>query len=203
MRFLKDPAFFLLIIFNLYLIWYYGQNPAGFVTLVWLYWVQSVLIGLINAVELSMVRSVKPGSFKMNDQEVTGKSGERGCVSLFFLMHFGIFHVVYAIFILVQVRGKFDGKFFLLAIGLLFIEMTMGVIRRAVWRAENVNIGKMFFMPYLRIIPMHLMILGPAFLGWSNITVFLWLKTITDALMHIFTASNRKPGNSTVINTSQ
>lgn len=53
-------------------------------------------------------------------------------------------------------------------------------------RTVAVNIGSMFFLPYLRIIPMHLMILLPAFLGFRPSLVFLLLKMGADILSFIF-----------------
>ncbi|MFI5195847.1 MAG: hypothetical protein ACHQD8_02040, partial [Chitinophagales bacterium] len=47
-----------------------------------------------------------------------------------------------------------------------------------------------FMTPYIRILPMHLTILIPAFFHVSNLGVFLILKSIADVLMYIVT----KPG---------
>lgn len=46
------------------------------------------------------------------------------------------------------------------------------------------NIGALFFLPYLRIIPMHMMILLPAFFGWKPSLLFLGLKTGADLLSY-------------------
>jgi hypothetical protein len=45
----------------------------------------------------------------------------------------------------------------------------------------------MFFTPYLRIVPMHLTILLPKFLGWTPGLTFLILKTIFDVVGHLVT----------------
>jgi len=37
-------------------------------------------------------------------------------------------------------------------------------------------------LPYVRIVPMHLMILAPAFFGMSPSAVFLILKTLADII---------------------
>ena len=57
---------------------------------------------------------------------------------------------------------------------------------------HEVDISKMFFLPYLRIVPMHLMILGPAFLGWEPSTIFLVLKTVADLIMYLITVPHEK-----------
>jgi hypothetical protein len=43
----------------------------------------------------------------------------------------------------------------------------------------------MFFLPYLRIIPMHFMILIPAFLNLKPALIFLVLKGIFDVVGHV------------------
>jgi hypothetical protein len=52
-----------------------------------------------------------------------------------------------------------------------------------------VNQGFAFFLPYLRIIPMHIMIVGAAFLNLSDVTIFLVLKTLADVGMYLLTNS--------------
>ena len=51
-------------------------------------------------------------------------------------------------------------------------------------RTEDVNIGAMFFLPYARVVPMHLMILMPQFLHISGNAIFLVLKTLADVIMY-------------------
>jgi hypothetical protein len=187
-RIASDWSLWFLILFNLYLIWYYQQNPSSFKTLVWLYWMQSVVLGLYNALDIFVVKNPDPASMEIDGKPADGSPRSRGCMGLFFLVHYGGFHLAYAIFLLIQVHGHFESNVFLLGMGLIFIDQTFSFFRRRAWQKQQtfINIGKIFFWPYLRIIPMHLMILGPAFLGWNHISIFLWLKAFTDVLMHIF-----------------
>ena len=53
------------------------------------------------------------------------------------------------------------------------------------FKDQTPNIGTMMFYPYLRIVPMHLVILTANILGSSVIFLFMILKTIADAGMHI------------------
>jgi hypothetical protein len=57
--------------------------------------------------------------------------------------------------------------------------------RAGVTRVDMSGYG--FFMPYLRIVPMHLALLGIKFFDWSDATVFLVLKMVADVLGHILT----------------
>ncbi len=111
-----------------------------------------------------------------------------GCAAWFFLFHFGFFHFVYAIFLLVGNSSGVNGKLLLITAGIFLAESTIQFIRKRISvQTEKVNVGKMFFTPYLRILPMHLMILAPAFLGISASIVFLLLKTLADVGMYLLT----------------
>lgn len=171
---------------NGYLIYYYQQQPGEFNTIIWIYWLQSVLIGLFNFFELLSVNNPDSTSLSLNSQPVT--KGSMGCAAWFFLLHYGFFHFVYAIFLLVDKSSGVNGKLMLITAGIFVTESTMQLIRkRNSLQTEKANVGKMFFTPYLRIVPMHLMILVPSFLGITASVLFLVLKTIADAGMYLLT----------------
>jgi hypothetical protein len=52
-------------------------------------------------------------------------------------------------------------------------------------KVAKIDLGVLFFLPYLRIVPMHLMILIPTFFGITPSILFLVLKTIADALFYV------------------
>jgi hypothetical protein len=191
---LKDPSFWLLIAINTWCIYYYERHPEGFSTIVWLYWIQSVLIGIFNFLDLLTIKNPDPKSMTINDRPMDGSGKSRGCVAFFFLFHYQFFHFVYIIFLATMLKGPIDFIFLLMGTVAFALGTLVQFIRHK--RAEAgiiVNVGKIFFMPYLRIVPMHLMILGPAFLGWHTSTVFLLLKLMADALMYILTSPYSKP----------
>jgi hypothetical protein len=186
-RITKDPGFWFLVLMNSYLIYYYLDHPGEFNTIVWIYWMQSILIGFFNFIDLMTVKNPDETSMKMNDQPVT--KSNMGCAAWFFLFHFGFFHFVYAIFLLAGNLKGANGKIILLTAGIFFAESTLQLLRRKrVANTIKVNVGKMFMTPYLRIIPMHLMILAPAFLGITGGSIlFLVLKTVADIGMYLLT----------------
>ncbi len=190
-RILKDPRAWFLLLINSYLIYYYLQNPAEFNTIVWIYWLQSILIGFFTFIELLKAENPDETSMKMNNQPVTKKN--MGCAAFFFLFHFGFFHLVYAIFLLTGFTAGANAKIVLITGGIFLVESTLDLIRRrsAKQEGEKENIGKMFFVPYLRIIPMHLMILLPGILGFGTSAIFLILKTLADIGMYIATSGVR------------
>jgi len=186
-RTLKDPRAWFLLLINGYLIYYYLQNPTEFNTIVWIYWLQSILIGFFTFIELLKVENPDETSMKMNDQPVTKKN--IGCAAFFFLFHFGFFHLVYAIFLLTGFSAGANAKIVLITGGIFLVESTLDLIRRRTSKkeGEKENIGKMFFVPYMRIIPMHLMILVPPLLGFGTSVIFLILKMLADIGMYIAT----------------
>jgi hypothetical protein len=189
-RIAYDPSFWLLIAFNGYCIIYYSQNADSFFDIVWLYWGQSVLIGLFNFIDLLTIRQPAAGSFSMNDKQIE-KWGNTGCSAFFFLLHYQFFHLVYFLFLFGDSEGKWDMKFILIGLAAVSAELLVNFIRNKIrQRTEAVNVGKMFFLPYLRIVPMHLMILLPTFLGIEASVVFLLLKTIADLAMYLITSKS-------------
>lgn len=180
-RLLSNPSVLFLIAGNLYCIWYYQKYPEDFATIVWIYWFQSIIIGFFNFLELLTARSGEGGV------EIVNKNGTKlakGCAAWFFLFHFGLFHFVYFLFLLVDFNSASVKKLVLLfGIATFFLESLIGFIRhKIVERTEKVNIGLLFFLPYLRILPMHLMILIPKFLGITPSLLFLVLKMGADIL---------------------
>ena len=178
----SSPSFLFLLAGNLYCIWYYENHPDAFPTIVWIYWFQSVIIGLFNFVDLLTIKNFDADNFTMNDKPVT--SVNKGCAAWFFLVHYGGFHLGYGIFLLVQIGvTSVNGMVLLLGIAAFFLESILNFIRqKQIERTSTLKLGTLFFLPYLRIIPMHLMILVPAFLGWKPSLIFLVLKMGADVL---------------------
>lgn len=188
-RIIFDPAFLFLLAINVYCIWYYQTHPNEFYTIVFLYWGQSVLIGLFTFIDLLTVNNTITGSLEINDKPLDNSSKANGCAAFFFLVHYGIFHIVYGIFILVYSKLKIDFHFVLIGLAAFSLNLIIQFIKHKQWEKLNaVNLGAIFFLPYLRIIPMHLMILLPALFHWQASVIFLVLKTVADILMYIITS---------------
>jgi hypothetical protein len=164
-------------------------HGTGFKTLVWIYWCQSVIIGLFNFLNLITVRSIIPGSIKINDEPVVQAAQARGCLAPFFAVHYGIFHFVYFIFLftITDENDKLDLHFFQVSVAAFFVDQLWNFIRLKQWeKTHKTNAGALFFLPYVRIVPMHLTILLPGFLkGLSHLAVFLALKTVADAVTYV------------------
>ena len=153
-----------------------------------------MLIGLFNFVDILSVKNVIPGSMELNDSPVKNTSKTKGCAASFFAVHDGAFHLAYGIFILISSKLEIDFRFVLIGLAAFTLNLIIQFARNKQWQqTHSVNLGAMFFLPYLRIIPMHLMILGPVFLHWQASTIFLVLKTVADVIMYLVTSPMHKP----------
>jgi hypothetical protein len=181
-KYFSNPAIYFLLAGNIYCIWYYQNHPNAFATIVWIYWFQSITIGFFTFLDLLTIKNADPSNFTLNDKQAI--SSNKGCAAWFFLVHFGAFHFVYGIFLLVDFGVRPVNKLvFLLGIASFFLESILNFIRqKQIERTQSIQLGQIFFLPYLRIIPMHLMILLPAFLGWKPSILFLVLKMGADIL---------------------
>jgi hypothetical protein len=111
-------------------------------------------------------------------------STEKGSsLAFFFLVHYGGFHLGYLIFMFVKLVDPKLIDLHLLGITalILFFSMFVNFVRDKMryGRTEG-NPMTVMFLPYIRIIPMHLAIIIPSFVHISSFTLFLFLKTICD-----------------------
>jgi hypothetical protein len=186
----RDPSFWTLIALNLFFIYEVKDDPKQYTTVIWLYWLQSVLIGLFNFIDMLTLKTknIDVSNMTFNDKPAT-PAGAKGCLPIFFLFHYGIFHFVYLIFLFVDFKIT-DTNFSYLGMAALvvFLQQVIQFVQNKVKFANRSrNIASMFFTPYLRIVPMHLTILLPKFLGWTPGLTFLILKTVFDVIGYLVT----------------
>ncbi len=210
---LTDPGFLVLIGINAYLVYHYYHHPEIFTTLIWLYWSQSVLMGVFTFFDMLTVQKVRTdpanpaGALFKQDQAATKETTSNRPSAFFFLFHYGFFHVVYLVFISTMKRtGPFQWEFFKYFILAFLIGQIFTFIQHKVaQRQAKTDMGAMFFIPYLRIIPMHLTIILPSFLGIGNMGIFLILKSAADIVMYIATkpAQKGKEGDTAMLVSQQ
>ena len=158
-----------------------------------IYWIQSVVIGLSNVVRILKLRHFATAGLMVNGKPVTEGPGTKYQVAGFFALHYGFFHFVYFMFIVGDPRHHADlGS--PLAYALIALSF---VVNHAFSLRHNIesdasgrpNIGTLMFMPYLRILPMHLTIIfGLGFAAGARTFGFLLfggLKTVADCVMHL------------------
>lgn len=138
----------------------------------------------------------------VNDRAVEPTRKTKFQTAWFFAFHYGFFHLVYAIFlILVFIAPKSSGPISLSLIlgsaAIFFANHLFSFFYNRNRDTGEENIGQIMFLPYARILPMHLMIIFGIFLkGAVGLIIFIFMKTTADLIMHIFEHKKLKaPGN--------
>lgn len=195
---LSDPEFWLILAFNSLFVYLYQIHEMDAGEIIWIYFAQSLFIGLQYVIRMLAIarRSDEKGRWTM---------------PLFFLLHYGGFHFVYLIFLTIITASSkeigFNLSSLLPAMGLLAINLLFSVRSDVISdKQSGAKPGNFFFVPYLRIIPMHLfIILGfnremDNHLPWLHaqdpFLVFMVLKIISDLILHILinqTWKERRP----------
>jgi len=164
--------------------------------LMWVYWFQSIVIGFFNFLRIRHLSEFSTEGLAINGHPVEPTPETKNRIARFFLLHYGMFHLVYFIFLLVfSLTGMFstadedvlntaDLKY-ILPLALLFLgNHLFSYFYNRPRDIGRQNIGMLMFYPYARIIPMHLTIILGFFLG-NRLLFFLLLKTLADAIMHV------------------
>ena len=157
--------------------------------LMWIYWGQSIIIGVANFGRILSLEKFSTENFKINNQPVQPTRETQLKTAFFFLFHYGFFHVGYFVFL------KSDSSLGPVNSGLVLLCILTFLLNHAFSFFYNVkrdltrvpNIGTMMFFPYARIIPLHLTIIFGSFLAPSGgrMIFFLLLKTAADLVMHM------------------
>jgi hypothetical protein len=185
-------------------------------TVMFSYWLQSVIIGVFAAISLISVgtaREETPGSGGVPESPVLaalvriGNFTARIGLTVFFVIHYGIFHIAYYMIIVDsglfgQVNFTDPGLWF--ACGIFFVNHLYSFV--AHWNVHIREVGgDDFLAPYRRIIPMHLTIIfgGMVIFGLQDLGItstmpvlllFLVLKMVVDISTHL--ARHSPPGTS-------
>lgn len=155
-----------------------------------IYWAQSVIIGIFHFFRILLLRSFSTDGFTSNGQRVPETAEGKRSTALFFAVHYGLFHLVYAVFLfLPHAKEVGEGLFWILVSVAGFLAGHAYSFYQNV-RADlagRPNLGTMMFLPYARILPMHLTILFGSQVqpGTGSLLLFSGLKTVADYVMHI------------------
>jgi len=195
---LSDPELWFLIAINGVLAYLYKAGQIAPLTIVWIYYCQSLLIGVQYFVRLLLLNS------KVDSGGNKSFSSSRS-TAFFFLLHYGFFHFIYFIFLLIMTFSHsgnifFDRQYFLFAVSGFAVNTILSLMSQIRQdRVEHPSSDLIFFIPYLRIIPMHLFIIlgfgqldseGAPFsflAGIGSFGLFLILKTISDVSLYVLT----------------
>jgi hypothetical protein len=164
----------------------------------WVYWAQSVIIGVSNFLRILDLKEFSTKGYRIMDQPVPPTRGTQIKTAVFFLIHYGFFHLIYFIFL--ATKSSFTGAISKIGVIACVVAFACNhrysyVTNRERDRTRKPNIGAVMFFPYARIIPMHLTIMfgvvapqGSPF----SLVLFLGLKTLADVIMHMYEHSNER-----------
>ena len=186
-RFYMDLSFWALMTSNLIVIAWALLEKWSLAILMFIYWSQSVFIGIFWFFKILALKDFSTKGFKINGRPVKPTKKTKNETAIFFLIHYGFFHIVYSIFL----GGKFKSVptfQLLISGGIFFAYQCYSFFYNKKWEAKGKpNIGTMMFFPYARIIPMHITIII-AFSDWGQrqaLALFLFLKLLADMVMHV------------------
>jgi hypothetical protein len=163
------------------------------------YWGQSVIIGFFTCLRILDLKQFSTEGVRMNDRPLEPTRSTKWRVAGFFVLHYGSFHLVYLIFLLVFALIKPDSSIPFVGIGLCLLAF-LGSHAFSFWhnrerdRSRTPNIGSVMAFPYCRVIPMHLTIIFGGFVGPDSslaLLFFLVLKTVADVVMHMVEHADR------------
>lgn len=160
-------------------------------SLLWIYWGQNLVIGYFNIHRIMDLDEFSTSGFKMNNKPVKPTRETQRQVAWFFAMHYGIFHLVYFVFLVKDSGLDSSISLFGVMVCIFAFYLNHGFSYRYNREREAgriPNIGNIMFFPYLRVVPMHLMVILGGVLHGSGtfyLLVFMLLKTVADVAMHV------------------
>ncbi len=157
-----------------------------------LYWSENVVIGVFNVLKMALAKGeVKGSNMRLNNKTVT--AAHRSSLTVFFMMHFGIFTLVHGIFVFAFFGKDMPAWSFLLT-GFLFLFLSHGISFGVnfIWKGEYQRIAftDLFVQPYKRVIIMHLTIILGAYastaleLPEASLFILIGLKIVVDLFSH-------------------
>jgi hypothetical protein len=197
----KKPSlrldFTTLVISNLVTILLAIYFGCDIINILWIYWFQSIIIGLICVVEILSLK-------KFSTEEITpplepNSVSTKIQVAVVFIFAFGMFHFIYALFLfnifsISQKSNTIQWEVILAGISVFFLHYFIQFISSKAKTQNNVvpNIGKVMIKPFYRIVPMHIIIILSVWIILAGVSpsnktaslviliLFTSLKTLAD-----------------------
>lgn len=191
-----DKSLWPIIFSNVLLLIFAIIDNTSILYLMMVYWMQSVSIGFFNFIRILSLKKFSTKGFKIGNQQPLPTENTKIFTAIFFAFHYGVFHLGYLIFLSTSTLiGSFAGfnafeLLMILVIGFsFFVSHAYSYKYNKKVDPKIPNIGRLMFMPYARVIPMHLTIAFglPVIAIFGNIIIFFFigLKIIADIAMHI------------------
>ena len=188
-----DTSTLSLILANVITIFLAVWQGWDLLIVMWVFWFQSVIIGIFNFFRIMDLKNFSTENFRINEMPVQPTKGVKIFTGFFFLFHYGMFHFCYAIFLLTATLGRAGSGSMPINFLLIFLSAAIFFVNHLFSYLYNKkedalkkqNIGKVMAFPYARVIPMHLMLWAAfAVHNTGALVWFLILKTVADVIMH-------------------
>jgi hypothetical protein len=175
-----------LIVSNLIVIGLAVWQGWDFSVVIWGYWAQSVIIGLFHAKRMVSLKKFSVEGMNVNGVPVKPTMKAKKSAASFFLLHYGIFHFVYLVFLIILAWPEMSawGSIGLFALVFFVNHAITYKFTRKKDDETGQHLGKLFFLPYPRILPMHLIVILGLILGKGMVGMvfFLLVKTVADVI---------------------
>jgi hypothetical protein len=192
----RQPSVLTLIFSNLFTIILAVCEHWSLGELMYIYWWQNIIIGLFNVPRILMldnsaIITIFPELSSPNIPPLA-TSRTKIALAIFFVVHYGIFHSGYLCFIHFLFKGS-DPRLIFLPTAVFFLHHLFSFLKNYKEDEKKLDVRRVMFLPYQRIIPMHLTIMAGTFIMMvlKNrlaeqfvLILFLILKTYTDVKMH-------------------
>ncbi len=188
---LNDPSLWGVIFGNIVSIYLAVTQGWPLSQIMWIYWGQSVIIGVMNVIRMLSLKNFTTEGMTQNGSPVPETMEAKRGIAGFFALHYGIFHLVYAVFLWQDqpLNALELNEAFFMMIGLsVFVgshSFSLMHNMSADFRQKKPNLGTLMVYPYLRIIPMHLAIIFGSSIESLGLIIFMGLKTFADAGTHM------------------
>ena len=116
-----------LIFSNLLVIFFALVDKLSAYDVLWVYWLQSVIIGIFNFIRMITLKEFSTEGFKQGNKQALPTKATKISSAVFFLFHYGFFHFVYAMFLMgfsdfTQSGSQSSGtSYFIYSAGMFFI----------------------------------------------------------------------------------
>ena len=94
----------IIIFSNLIVMFFAVVDQLTPIEVLWIYWIQSVIIGVFNFIKIISLKEFTTTGFRRGGSELQPTKAAKISTAIFFLIHYGFFHFVYAMFL-----GGFSG----------------------------------------------------------------------------------------------